>query len=278
MSTAPKADLKKFFNPASVALVGATDDLSRFAGKVLMRMTDFGYKGKIYPVNPRFKGQKVRGFECYGSVRDLPEAPDHVGVVVPAQHVLGILEDCAARGARFVTVYTGGFAESGTAEGKALQAEVVALARRAGMRIMGPNCNGVVNFVDAYAMTSTMAIKGKRAPAGDIGIVSNTGGFGQINIMYRAQEIGLGVSYQASCGNEADIDSLDFAQFMLRRKKDEVMMQLPPISFSEVTVERSQVDLALERFAHAFDAQPYNVGTAANPQPTKGTMGQTADQ
>ena len=74
MSTAPKADLKKFFNPASVALVGATDDLSRFAGKVLMRMTDFGYKGKIYPVNPRFKGQKVRGFECYASVRDLPEA------------------------------------------------------------------------------------------------------------------------------------------------------------------------------------------------------------
>ena len=116
-SAAPKADLKKFFNPSSVALVGATDDLSRFAGKVLMRMTDFGYKGKIYPVNPRFKGQKVRGFDCYASVRDLPEAPDHVGVVVPAQHVLGILEDCAARGAKFVTVYTGGFAESGTAEG-----------------------------------------------------------------------------------------------------------------------------------------------------------------
>ena len=133
MNTVPsvaKADLKKFFNPASVALVGATDDLSRFAGKVLMRMSDFGYKGKIYPVNPRFKGQQIRGHACYGSVRDLPEAPDHVGVVVPAQHVMGILEDCAARGAKFVTVYTGGFAESGTAEGKALQAEVVALARR----------------------------------------------------------------------------------------------------------------------------------------------------
>ena len=167
----PKPDLKKFFNPASVALVGATDDLCRFAGKVLMRMTDFGYAGKIYPVNPRFKGQKVRGRECYASVRDLPEAPDHVGVVVPAAHVLGILEDCAARGARFVTVYTGGFAESGTAEGRALQAEVVALARRSGMRIMGPNCNGMISFVDAFAMTTSATIAGPRRPAGNVGVV-----------------------------------------------------------------------------------------------------------
>ena len=94
-------DLRRFFNPGSVALVGATEDLSRFAGKALLRMMDFGYRGKVYPVNPRFSGKTVRGHACYASVQDLPEAPDHVGVVVPAHYVLGILEESAARGARF---------------------------------------------------------------------------------------------------------------------------------------------------------------------------------
>ena len=229
MNTVPavaKADLKKFFNPASVALVGATDDLSRFAGKVLMRMSDFGYKGKIYPVNPRFKGQQIRGHECYGSVRDLPEAPDHVGVVVPAQHVMGILEDCAARGAKFVTVYTGGFAESGTAEGKALQAEVVALARRSGMRIMGPNCNGMISFVDAFAMTTSATIAGPRQPAGNVGVVSQSGGAGQVNVMWRAQDAGVGISYQVSCGNSADLNIIDFIEFMLDDAATDVIMAL----------------------------------------------------
>ena len=224
--TIPKPELKKFFNPASVALVGATDDLSRFAGKVLMRMTDFGYAGKIYPVNPRFAGQKVRGRECYASVRDLPEAPDHVGVVVPAAHVLGILEDCAARGARFVTVYTGGFAESGTAEGKALQAEVVALARRSGMRIMGPNCNGMISFVDAFAMTTSATIAGPRRPAGNVGVVSQSGGAGQVNVMWRALEAGVNISYQVSCGNSADLNIIDFIEFMLDDASTDVIMAL----------------------------------------------------
>src|SRR5512138_2806248 len=124
-SAAP--DLRRFFGPASVALVGATDDVGRFAGKVLMRMQNFGYGGRIYPVNPRL--ENVRGLKCHASVRDLPEAPDHVGIVVPAAQVLGILEECAARGVAFATVYTGGCAESGTDEGRRLQAEVSALAR-----------------------------------------------------------------------------------------------------------------------------------------------------
>jgi acetyltransferase len=79
-------DLKPFFAPSSVGLVGATDDLSRFAGRVLMRMVNFGYQGQIYPINPRFS--EVRGLKCYASVRDVPEAPDHVGIVVPADRVM----------------------------------------------------------------------------------------------------------------------------------------------------------------------------------------------
>ena len=217
-------DLKTFFAPNSVALVGATEDLGRFAGRVLMRMMDFGYQGRVDPVNPRF--EQVRGMRCYRNVRDLPEAPDHVGIVVPADRVLGILEDCAARGARFATVYTGGFAESGTPEGRAMQAAIAALARSSGMRIMGPNCNGLVNFVDGFAMTTSATIAGPRKPAGNIGVVSQSGGAGQVNVMWRAQELGLGISYQVSCGNSADLNLLDFMHFMIEDAASDVVMVL----------------------------------------------------
>ena len=217
-------DLRRFFGPASVALVGATDDVGRFAGKVLMRMHNFGYQGRIYPVNPRL--ETARGLKCYASVHDLPETPDHVGIVVPAAKVLGILEECAARGVPFATVYTGGFAESGTDEGRRLQAAVTALARDSGMRIMGPNCNGMVSFVDGFAMTTTATIAGPRKPAGDVAVVSQSGGAGQANVMWRAQEIGLGINYQVSCGNSADLNILDFMQFAIEQPSTRVVMVL----------------------------------------------------
>src|SRR6185503_1271396 len=100
---------------------------------------------------------------------------------VSAQRVFDVLAECAALGVPFATVYTGGFAESGTPEGRERQARLAAFAKSSGMRIMGPNCNGVINFVDGFAMTSTAAVKGARAPAGNVGVVSHSGGLGQIN-------------------------------------------------------------------------------------------------
>ena len=220
---APRADLARFFSPRSVALVGATDDRSRFAGKVLMRLANFGYGGTVYPVNPRFT--EVGGRRCHPSVADLPEAPDHVGIVVPTVQVLPILEACAARGARFATVYSGGFAETGTAEGRALQAEITALARRTGLRVMGPNCNGMVNFVDGFTMT-TSATVAKRRAAGNVGVVAQSGGAGQVNVMWRAQEAGIGISYEVSCGNSADLNIIDFIDFMVEDESTDVIMVL----------------------------------------------------
>ncbi|MCC7083209.1 MAG: acetate--CoA ligase family protein [Burkholderiales bacterium] len=216
--------LKRFFGPSSVALVGATEDLDRFAGRVLLRMTQFGYQGRIFPVNPRF--ESVRALACYPSVRNLPEAPDHVGIVVPAAAVMDILEDCALRGARFATVYTGGFAETGTPQGRAMQAQITEFARRTGVRVMGPNCNGMVSFVDGFAMTTSATIAGPRKAPGNIGVVSQSGGAGQTNVMWRAQELGLGISYQVSCGNSADLNILDFMQFMIDDDATDVVMVL----------------------------------------------------
>src|SRR5690606_25021991 len=167
---------------------------------------------------------EINGLACYPGLKDVPETPDHVGIIVSTERVFDVLADCAAMRVPFVTVFTGGFSETGTPEGRERQAKLQRIARESGMRIMGPNCNDVVTFVDAFAMTSTAAIIGPRAAPGNVGMVAQSGGLGQINVMWRAMQIGLGVSYQASCGNEADLDTLDFARFMLRSDTTDVVL------------------------------------------------------
>ena len=215
-------DLKSFFNPSSVAFVGATEDLSKFGGRALKQMIDFGYRGRVFPVNPRYA--TVRGHACFPSISALPETPGHVGIVIAAERVLDVLRQCADKGVSFATVFTSNFSETGTAEGRALQDEIVAFAHAHGLRLLGPNCNGFINFVDGFAMASTAAINGPRKPAGDVGLVCHSGGLGQMNIMWRAQEAGLGITYEVSCGNEADLDAMDFMRFMLDDPHTRVVM------------------------------------------------------
>jgi acetyltransferase len=217
-------DLRRFFAPRQIALVGATEDLSKFGGRCMRQTLDFGYRGAIYPVNPR--RPEIFGLKCYASIGDLPAVPDHVGIVLPAAAVPRALEDCAARGVPFVTVFSSGFGELGTDEGRALQQRIAGIAREGRIRMMGPNCNGMINFVDGFALTSTATIRGPRRPAGDIGVVSQSGGAGQVNVMWRAQQAGLGVSYQVSCGNTADLDLTDYAWFMIESEATRVVVML----------------------------------------------------
>lgn len=221
MTIAPP-DLARFYNPASLAFVGATEDLRKFGGRVMQAVREFGYQGRVYPVNPRY--DSLGGLKCYPTISALPEAPEHVGIVIAAERVMGVLKECADKGARFVTVFTSNFGETGLAAGRALQDEVVAFTRAHGMRLLGPNCNGFINFVDSFAFASTAAIKGPRRPAGDVGLVCHSGGLGHMNIMWRAQEAGLGISYQVSCGNEADLDAMDFMRFMLDDERTNVLL------------------------------------------------------
>lgn len=241
-ATAPRAytDLTRLFAPRSVALVGASDQGERFGTRVYRQLVNFGFEGPIYPVNPR--ARELLGRTCYPSIAALPETPDHVGIVVSIERVFDVLEECAARGVPFATVYSGGFAETGTDEGRERQARLAAFARRTGMRIMGPNCNGVINFVDRFAMASTGAIGGPRRPAGNVAVVSHSGGLGQINVMWRAQQIGVDISYEASIGNEADLDSVDFARFMLRSPATDVVL----MAIEGVKDGRRLLDLARE--------------------------------
>ncbi len=215
-------DLSRFFAPRSVALVGATEDLGKFGGRSTRLMMDFGYTGRIYPVNPNRK--QIFGMDCFPSITDLPEAPDHVGLVLPASAIPGALEQCAARGVPFVTVFSAGFGESGTEEGRREQRRIVDIAHAGGIRIMGPNCNGLINFVDGFALTSTGTIARGRCAPGDIGVATQSGGAGQVNVMWRAQQAGLGISYQVSCGNAADLDLFDYANFMVESAATRVVL------------------------------------------------------
>lgn len=221
-STSP--DLDRFFNPRAVALVGASEDARKFGGRVLRRMLDFGGKRPIYPVNPR--AEHILGMPAFASLSDLPSRPDHVGIAVPAQHVLGILQQCADLGIAFATVHTSGFAEAGTARGQALQAQIADLARRTGLRVMGPNSNGLVSFVHGFALSTTGAIANVQPEPGRIGIVAQSGGLGQVNVMYRALEQGLGISHEVSCGNQADLDALDFVDFMVADPHTDVILMV----------------------------------------------------
>ena len=215
-------DLTRLFAPASVALVGATEKKGARPSRVFDCILDFGYAGRVYPVNAAL--DSVRGIACHRSVSELPEVPDHVGIICGADEALEVLGECAALGVPFATVYSPGFAETATAEGRRRQARLIDIARSSDMRVMGPNCNGVISFVHGFAMTATGGLAGPRRPAGDVGVVSQSGGLGQINVMWRAQEAGLGVSYQASCGNEADLDALDFVRHMLRSDETAVVL------------------------------------------------------
>ena len=212
-------DLTPLLKPRSVAIIGATPDARRPGGRPLDYLRRFGFAGPIYPVNPRYP--EIAGVRCYASVADIAEAPDMAVVSVPAAATLDAVRDCQRAGVPAMTIYTSGFGETG-AEGKALEAELIALAEAKGTLICGPNCQGVANFHDRMVANFTSALANEGIDAGGIGFVSQSGLFaGIVTAEFRRR--GLGLGYLVSSGNEAVVDFADVLAFMARDERIRVV-------------------------------------------------------
>lgn len=187
--------------PRSVAVIGASADPSRIGGRPIRWMLESGFAGRIYPVNP--KRDEVQGLPAFASIADLPEVPDAAIVAVPAAQVVDVLETLGARGVRAAIVFSSGFAEMG-AEGAAAQAAMVAVARRHGMRMLGPNSLGLFNARRNWFPTFTTTFESGWPLPGGISIVSQSGAFGS-HIATLARNAGLGAPLCVMTGNEADV-------------------------------------------------------------------------
>ena len=183
-----RTDLSRFLNPRGIAIVGVSSDASRIGGQALRLLTDFGYKGRIYPVNPKYTD--VKGIACYPDLSAVPQPCDVALIALASQHVPAAIEQAGRAGIPFALVLSSGFSEIGE-EGKALQDQLVAAARKAGVRIVGPNCLGILNLKDnariGFGGTSQLS----SLKPGPMAMVTQSGGFG-FGVVAAAAYFGVG--------------------------------------------------------------------------------------
>lgn len=215
-----RLELGSLFNPKSTAIIGASSDPGSISGQFLRYLTRHEYKGSVYPVNPRHK--EISGFTCYGSISEIPERVDLAICVVPNQAAPRVVEECVEKGVAYLMIPSTGFAEAG-AEGERLQRRLVEIARTGRTRLLGPNCMGFINFKDGVvASFGAFLEKPKDLKVGNIGFVSQSGLLGA-RVVRRCLSRDLGLTYEVSTGNEADIESLDFIEYLIEDQETKVI-------------------------------------------------------
>jgi acyl-CoA synthetase (NDP forming) len=203
--------MKALWQPRGVAVVGASATAGSLGQRLLSYLRDHGYRGGIYPVNPRHP--QIEGVACYASVAAIPGAVDLALVLVGADRVMGTLQDCAAKGVGYVVVHASGFGEMG-ARGTALENEMAAYARANGMRLIGPNCIGLVNSGDHLVAGFSPLFSRVRFEPGGLGMVTQSGALGY-GIVSLAVERGLRFSRIVNTGNEADLCTAELVEELL---------------------------------------------------------------
>jgi acetyl coenzyme A synthetase (ADP forming)-like protein len=202
------ASLSPFFRPHSVAVVGASRDPRAIGHQLVDALLQGEFRGKVYPVNP--KATTIAGLRTYPSVRGLLEPVDLAILATPRDAILGIVDDCAARGVRALIVITAGFAEVGR-EGAELQKRLVEKVRGYGMRMIGPNCLGLVSTDPDVRLNATFIPY--FPPHGSVAMSSDSGALG-LAALAVAGRLGLGISRCVSVGNRADVSSNDLLEYL----------------------------------------------------------------
>jgi acyl-CoA synthetase (NDP forming) len=200
----------RLFQPRSIAVLGASSDASKLAGRPVAYLQRHGFAGRIYPINPRY--QELAGLTCYPDVRALPEPPDVGLILLGSDRVVEAARQLAQAGASAAIVLAGGFGETG-AEGQRRQQELKAAA--GAMRLLGPNTIGLVNVTDRIMLSASGAMELEEFPAGPIAFVSQSGGI-LGSLLSRGVARGIGFSKLVATGNEADVEVSDCIEYLLK--------------------------------------------------------------
>lgn len=202
MSPKQGGRLRALFDPRTVAVVGASTNPGKIGGLPIALMREFGFRGEIYPVNPN--AAEVQGLASFASIAQIGRPLDCAIIATPTRYVLENLQACADCGTKAAIVFSSGFAETGE-DGRDLQRQMADLAARSGMRILGPNCTGVVNVGNGVASTFLTQPRSRLGTNGRIAVASQSGAVGAV-ITRTLADLGVSIATVVSTGNEADIE------------------------------------------------------------------------
>jgi len=208
----------KLMEPGSIAVIGASTDPKKTAGRPIAYLQKHHFKGKIYPVNPRV--EEIAGLKCYPDIESLPETPDVAIIMVGTDKALSAVQALAKLGTPAAIVLTSGFAEHGP-EGLQKQEELIAAAGK--MRILGPNTIGMVNVTDDIPLSPSSALEMDEFPKGGVSVISQSGGI-LGSLLSRAAASGLGLSKLVSTSNEADLGMADFVDYLIEDVSTKVIV------------------------------------------------------
>ena len=212
-------DVDRILHPRSVAVFGASDSKDKFGGRIMHFLLRHGFAGEILPINPR--RAQVLGHRAYPAIADAPAPPDVAILAVPGSSLVPTVREAAAAGVGCCVIISTGFAEAGD-EGAARQAELVAIARESGTRLVGPNCMGLIVPHHRLALCSSVVLDTDRLPDGAIGLVSQSGAL-MVSIFDRAASDGIGFRYGVSLGNQVDLEICDFLDYMIAEPQTEAL-------------------------------------------------------
>ncbi len=210
--------LESIFEPQSIAVIGATPVKGKIGHELLHNLISYEFNGKVFPVNPSHS--VIHSIKAYSTIRDVPDAVDCAVIVVPRDHVPKVVDQCGEKGVKGLIVITAGFREVG-ATGARLEEELMERIRKYGMRMIGPNCFGVINANPSFRMDATFSKV--RPKYGKIGFVSQSGAMGEA-IMALAFQMNLGFSKFVSVGNKADVHSIDVLEYLGQDPDTEIIL------------------------------------------------------
>ncbi len=218
IATAPQTDLTAVFEPRSVAVVGASTTPGKTGSNILDNLLRLGYEGKVYPVNP--KADEILGLKAYPAVDQIPHQVETAIIATPARAAVDVMKSCARKGVKAVIIISSGFSE-GSEEGRQLEGEVLAIARQAGIRLVGPNTTGILNVENRF--TSSFLPIVKLPPSGNVAFIAQTGLFLGILFEHILCSEHFGISKVAGLGNKADVDDADILEYLAGDAQTEVV-------------------------------------------------------